>query len=272
MNKSELAAKAAQLRRDLARMIGPGVPGHLGGAASIMDVVTWLYYEEMANRPEDPAWPDRDRLIFSKGHSGVAQYVALADRGYFPKEELGTLKQLGSRLQGHPDMHRLPGIEMSTGSLGQGLSVACGMAAGMKLDGLPGRVFAVVGDWELAEGQIWEAAMAASNFCLDNLVVILDNNEIQATDWVNRTFDTHPYPQKWAAFGFHVIELDGHDFDAIEAAFAGARANRGSGRPTVLIAHTHKGQGFPFALDTAAFHNGTMTPEQYAVATGEVQA
>ncbi len=272
MNAEGLKQKAAQLRRDLARMIGPGVPGHLGGSASIMDILTALYYGEMNHRPEDPSWPDRDRLIFSKGHAGVAQYVALADCGYFPKEDLATLKQLGSRLQGHPDMHRVPGIEMSTGSLGQGFSVACGMAAGMKLDGLPGRVFTVVGDGELAEGQIWEAAMAASNFHLDNLVVILDNNEIQATDRISATFDTHPYPEKWAAFGFHVIELNGHEFDEILDAFTKARANRGSGKPTVLIAHTHKGQGFPFALDTAAFHNGSMTPEQYAAAVGEVQA
>jgi len=272
MSVEFLTAKAAQLRRDLARMIGPGVPGHLGGSGSLMDLITALYYHEMKGDPANPALPERDRLILSKGHSGITQYVALADLGYFPKEDLATLKTLGSRLQGHPDMHRVPGIEMSTGSLGQGLSVACGMAAGMKIDGLPGRVFCCVGDGELAEGQIWEAAMAAAYYKLDNLVVILDNNEIQATDRIENCFDTHPYPEKWASFGFTVLECNGHDFEEILAAFDTARAQRGSGKPVVIIAHTHKGQGYPFALDTAAFHNGTMSPEQYAIAVGEAEA
>jgi len=272
MTAEQLQQKANQLRRDLARMIGPGVPGHLGGSGSLMDLVTALYYQEMNHDPKNPQWADRDRLILSKGHSGLTQYVALADCGYFPKEALGTLKQLGSMLQGHPDMHRVPGIEMSTGSLGQGLSVACGMAAGMKIDGLPGRVFCAVGDGELAEGQIWEAAMAAAHYKLDNLVGILDYNGVQATDFVENCLSTAPYPEKWASFGWTVIELNGHDMEDIFRAFAEARACRGKGKPVMLIARTHKGQGYSFAIDKAAFHNGTMTQEQYEIAIGEVQA
>lgn len=193
---------AKKLRYNIIKMIGPGVPGHVGGSCSIVDIITVLYFYKMKHHPSDPTWPSRDRLILSKGHAAIAQYSALAELGYFPMEELGKLKQLGSILQGHPDMLKVPGIEANTGSLGQGLSISCGIAMAGKLDKLDYRVYCILGDGEIAEGQIWEASMAATNFKLDNLTVFLDKNRIQATGTIIERFDTNPHKKNgWLTAG-----------------------------------------------------------------------
>ena len=249
------------LRYELVKMIGYGKPGHFGGSCSVAELIAALYYYKMKHDPKNPAWPERDRLILSKGHAGVMQYVALALQGYFPEEELLGLKTLGSPLQGHPDMHKVPGIEASTGSLGQGLSIACGMAAGLKIDGSVSRVYCIVGDGEIAEGQIWEAAMSASFYRLDNLTAIMDVNKVQAMGAVKDRFDTNPYPEKWAAFGWEVREINGHDMDEVVKALDWA--DTVEKKPAMIIAHTVKGKCIPFAENNPAFHNGTMTKEQY---------
>lgn len=270
MTTAELRAKAAQLRRDVARMIGPDKPGHLGGSCSLADIVTVLYYDVMRQDPKRPDWEARDRFLLSKGHAALIQYAALGDLGYFPREEEATLKTLGSRLQGHPDMRKLPGIEANTGSLGQGLSIACGMAAGLRLSGLDSCVYCCVGDGELAEGQIWEAAMAAGAFALDRLTAFVDVNGLQATGAIADRFATQPYAEKWSAFGWHVETCDGHDIEAIQAAIHACHAV--SARPSVILARTVKGKGFAFAENNAAFHNGAMTCEQYQQAIGGDEA
>lgn len=248
---------ANRIRAEVVRMVGPATPGHFGGSFSLAEIVSTLYFRVMKVDPKNPAWPDRDRLILSKGHAGIVQYAAMAVAGYFPVEELYTLKKLGSRLQGHPDLTKLPGIEANTGSLGQGLSMACGLAAGLRLDARPSRVYCIVGDGELAEGQIWEAAMAARVHKLDNLTAILDYNTVQAMGPVAERFDTTPYLQKWQAFGWHTVEADGHDVQSVTDAFAEAAAIRG--RPSIVIAHTIKGKGLDYAEGNAAYHNGTLT-------------
>lgn len=265
MTTAELREKAAQLRRDVARMIGPDKPGHLGGSCSLADIVTVLYYDVMRHDPKRPDWEARDRFLLSKGHAALIQYAALGDLGYFPREEEATLKALGSRLQGHPDMRKLPGIEANTGSLGQGLSIACGMAAGLRLSGHASRVYCCVGDGEMAEGQIWEAAMCASAFGLDRLTAIVDGNGLQATGAVAERFATQPHAEKWQAFGWHVETCDGHDIDAVKAAIGACHAAQ---RPSVILARTVKGKGFSFAENNVAFHNGAMTRAQYEQAMG----
>jgi transketolase len=259
-----LEQMANKIRYDIVKMIGVGKAGHLGGSCSIAEIVAVLYFHKMRHDPADPKWTERDRFILSKGHSALAQYAALAEAGYFSKDELNTLKQLGSMLQGHPDLKKTPGVEANTGSLGQGLSIACGMAAGLKLDGLSSRVYCIIGDGEIAEGQIWEAAMAAAFYKLDNLTAFLDVNGIQATGPVALRFDTNPLDVKWKAFGWHVIEIDGHDVGQIINAVDSAE--RIKGKPTIILARTTKGKGIPFAENNAAFHNGIMTEEQYQYA------
>jgi len=258
---SEFEKTAKKLRYNIIKMIGPGVPGHIGGSCSIIELITILYFHKMRHDPLNPKWSFRDRLVFSKGHAAIAQYSALAECGYFPIEELGTLKQLGSILQGHPDMLRVPGIEANTGSLGQGLSISCGIALAARLDKMDFRVYCILGDGEIAEGQIWEASMAASYYKLDNLTVILDKNSIQATGPIIERFDTNPHKEKWLANGWHVIEIDGHDFSEIEAALT--LSGQIKEKPSMIIAHTVKGKGVPFAENTSAFHNGIMSQEQY---------
>jgi len=260
----ELKKKAKSIRLNIVKMVGPGKAGHFGGSCSLAEIVSVLYFRKMRHYPEDPKWEDRDRLILSKGHGAIVQYAALAMCGYFPMDELWNLKKLGSMLQGHPDMKKTPGIEANTGSLGQGLSISCGIAAGAKLDGKDYKVYCIVGDGETAEGQIWEAAMAASFYKLDNLVGILDCNRIQATGPIAERFDINPVKEKWLAFGWHVIEIDGHDVEQIISALD--QADKVTGKPTMIIAHTVKGKGIPFAENTAAFHNGIMTREQYETA------
>ena len=260
-NVAKLNSAAQCLRYELVKMIGYGKPGHFGGSCSIAEIMAVLYYHKMKHDPKNPKWDERDRLILSKGHAGVMQYVALGMQGYFPEEDLKRLKLLGSPLQGHPDMHKVPGIEANTGSLGQGLSISCGMAAGLKIDGSESKVYCIVGDGEIAEGQIWEAAMAASYYKLDNLVCIMDSNKVQAMGAVKDRFDTNPHREKWEAFGWEVREVDGHDVGEIAEAFDWADTVKG--KPALILAHTVKGKCIPFAENNPAFHNGTMTKEQY---------
>ena len=260
----ELEKIAKKLRYEIVMMIGAGKPGHLGGSCSIADLVAVLYFHRMRINPEDPKWPDRDRLVLSKGHAVLTQYAALAELGYFPREELSTLKELGTKLQGHPEMVRMPGLEANTGSLGQGLSVACGMALAGRLDKKDYTVFCILGDGEIAEGQIWEASMTASYYELDNLVAILDKNTVQAMGPIVERYDTNPHAEKWRAFGWHVIEIDGHNINQIVDAFD--EADEVTGRPTMIVANTVKSKGVPFAEGKAQFHHGIMTQEQYETA------
>jgi len=263
-NIKELELMARRIRLDIVQMIGVGQKGHLGGSCSIADIVTALYFSKMRHNPADPSWPDRDRFLLSKGHAALAQYAALAESGYFSKDELKRVKRLGAMLQGHPDLNLTPGIEAITGSLGQGLSIACGIAAGLRLDGRSSRVYCVVGDGELNEGQIWEAAMAASAFKLDNLVAILDLNRLQAMGVTAERFNTNPIPEKWRAFGWHVREINGNDMASILRALDEADGVRG--RPKMIVAHTIKGAGIPFAENRVEFHNGQLDEAQYEAA------
>ncbi len=263
MNSSieELRERARELRLNIVKMVGPDKTGHFGGSCSIADVVAVLYFDKMKHDPKNPHWENRDRLVFSKGHAAIVQYAALGMCGYFPEEELTGLKRLGSMLQGHPDMRKTKGIEANTGSLGQGLSISCGIAAGARLDKKAYRVYCIIGDGEINEGQIWEAAMSASNFKLDNLTVILDRNRLQATGAIVDRFDTNPLKEKWEAFNWSVIEIDGHDIEQIADALD--EAEKVKGKPTIIIANTIKGKGIKIAENNASFHNGSMTQEQY---------
>jgi len=260
----QLEKIARKLRFDIVTMIGAGKPGHLGGSCSIAEIVAVLYFHKMHHDPENPKWPDRDRFLLSKGHAALTQYAALAELGYFHKEILNTLKELGTILQGHPEMLRVPGIEANTGSLGQGLSIACGMAMAGKIDKKDYRVYCILGDGEIAEGQIWEASMTAAFYKLDNLVAILDKNGVQATGPIVERYDTNPHPDKWKAFGWAVSEIDGHDIRQIAEALD--NADRIKGRPVMIVANTVKGKGVPFAEGKADFHHGIMTEEQYQTA------
>jgi len=268
MDHEALKEKARKIRTHIIRMIGVGKKGHLGGSCSIADVVAALYFHKMRLDPKNPRWVKRDRFLLSKGHAALAQYAALAELGFFPDAELDTVKKLGARLQGHPDMTDTPGIEANTGSLGQGLSIACGMAAGLRIDGSKSRVYCVVGDGEMDEGQIWEAAMAASVYKLDNLVAILDKNGIMATGAIEERFDSNPVVEKWKAFGWWVKEIDGHDMEAIVEVLD--EADGVLGQPKIIIAYTVKGKGVSFAEHQAAFHNGLLTQEQYDQALSEL--
>jgi transketolase len=263
-----LKRKALQLRYDVVEMIGVGKAGHLGGSCSCAEIVACLYFQKMRIDPKHPDKVDRDRFIMSKGHAALIQYAALAEAGFFPKEELKKVKTLGAMLQGHPDMTKTPGVEANTGSLGQGLSIANGMALGLRMDGKKSRVYVIIGDGELAEGQIWEAAMATTNFKIDNLVAIVDRNRLQATGIVAERFNTNPLAEKWAAFGWNVIQIDGHDVGQILDALDQAEAVQG--KPTVIIAETVKGKGLSFAENNAAFHNGAMSSEQFATAKNDL--
>jgi transketolase len=262
---------AINIRRDVVNMIGgDGHVGHLGGSCSSADIVAALYGHKMKFDPKNPQWEGRDKFIYSKGHAAIAQYAALAETGYFPVEELQTCKKLGSRLQGHPDRRKTPGIEAGTGSLGQGLSIANGMALAMRLDKKDNKVYCIMGDGEMAEGQIWEAAMSAASFKIDNIVAIVDKNCLQATGACADRFCTDPLPEKWKSFGWHVIEIDGHNVEEILAALD--EADTVKGKPTCIIAHTVKGKGISFAENVVGFHNGSLTKEQYETALKELDS
>ena len=264
----DLRKIAATLRGNLIEMIPPGKVGHLGGSSSIMDVVAALYFKHMKVF-DDPKNPLRDRCVFSKGHAVLAQYAAFVELGYVSHEDLHKVKTLDGTLQGHPDMDHTPGIEAVTGSLGQGLSVSLGMAFGLRVDKSESRVFCIVGDGELDEGQIWEAAMAAAAHKVDNLVAIVDRNRVQATDEIEKVLSVGDVPAKWAAFGWNVIEIDGHDMGQILDALDAAKACKG--KPTAIIANTVKGKGFPFAEGKAAYHNAALNEEEYKQALALVE-
>ena len=242
--------------------------GHPGGSLSIADILTYLYFEEMNVRPEEPKWKDRDRFVLSKGHTAPALYAVLAERGFFPKEDLKTLRHIDSYLQGHPDMKGTPGVDMSTGSLGLGISAACGMALSAKISGDDYRVYTIVGDGESEEGQVWEAAMFAAHYKLDNLCVILDWNGLQIDGPITEVMNPTPHDEKFAAFGFHVISIDGHDFGAIEAAFKEAKTVKG--KPTVIIAKTIKGKGVSYMENAVEWHGAAPKEEQYLQAIKEL--
>ncbi|MFA5699507.1 MAG: transketolase [Sphaerochaeta sp.] len=262
----DLRYKAITVRENILRMIPPGKVGHLGGSSSIADVMAALYFHKMNVNENDPKDPTRDRLIMSKGHAVLVQYACLAELGYFPKEELDKVKTYEGMLQGHPDMDRTPGIEAVTGSLGQGLSVSLGLALGLRLDKSESHVWTILGDGELAEGQIWEAVMASAVFKVDNLTAIVDFNEVQATSSTKEIFPIPNLPEKWASFGWNVIEIDGHDMGQILKAIDEATAHKG--KPTVIIAKTVKGKCFPFAEGKAKYHNAAMDEAEYQTALG----
>jgi len=259
---------AWDLRADIVKMIGVGKAGHLGGSCSLAEIVAALYFGKMHFDPKALHDPNRDRFLVSKGHSVLVQYAALVELGVIPREEIGKLKTLGGKLQGHPDM-MTPGMEAVTGSLGQGLSIATGMALTLRLKKSPAHVYVVIGDGELAEGQLWEAAMAAARYKLDSITGILDRNRIQATGPTKEIFDIPNLEDKWRAFGWNVLNVDGHDVGAILDVLDKAAAIQGS--PTVIVADTIKGKGVSFAENTAAFHNGIMTQEQYDKALAEIE-
>lgn len=265
----EIRKLATKIRRDVVEMLGgEGHVGHLGGSCSSADIVATLYGHRMRHDPRNPRWEGRDKLLFSKGHACIAQYAALCEYGYFGREELPKLKSFGAMLQGHPDRNKTPGIEANTGSLGQGLSICNGMALAAKLDNKDTRIYCIIGDGEMAEGQIWEAAMTAVVYKLDNVVAIVDRNRLQAMGPVAERFDTNPVAEKWQGFGWNVITIDGHDIQQIDAAFDRAEATKGV--PTVIIAETVKGKGVSFAENVVGFHNGSLTKEQYGQACREL--
>ena len=269
MNKLELQKTANEIRKDIVTAVHSAKSGHPGGSLSAADVFTYLYFKEMEIDPKNPKDPDRDRFVLSKGHNAPGLYSALAERGYFPKEDLVTLRHLGSYLQGHPDMKHIPGVDMSSGSLGQGISAAVGMALAGKMDGKDYRVFTLLGDGEIQEGQVWEASMFAGFRKLDNLVVIVDNNGLQIDGPVDQVCSPYPIDKKFEAFNFHVINIDAHDFDQIRAAFKEARETKGM--PTAIIAHSVKGKGVSFMENNVSWHGTAPNDEQYAVAMADLE-
>lgn len=263
-----LKSVSLAIKQDIVRMVSEAGSGHPGGSLSIADIVTVLFFDVMKHDPADHCWDGRDRFILSKGHACPAVYAALAESGYFPKEELATLRKMGSRLQGHPDMCKLPGLEASTGSLGQGLSIASGMALAMKMDKKPNRVFCIMGDGELDEGQIWEAAMTAAHYRLDNLCGIVDRNGLQIDGNTDDVKTLEPLSDKWRAFGWNVIEVDGHNLRELSDAMH--RFRHTHFRPTVIIAHTIKGKGVSFMENQAGWHGKAPSPEQAKAALHEL--
>ena len=273
MEQSEriaLRRAAARLRLDVLEEVFSAQSGHPGGALSSAEIFTWLYNKELNVDPAQPRWADRDRFVLSKGHSSPGLYAALARRGFFDPALLPTFRKSGSILQGHPDMKKIPGVDMTSGSLGQGVSAACGMALAAKLDGASWRVYTLLGDGEMEEGQVWEAAMFAAHKKLDNMCWIVDSNGLQIDGRVEDVAGPGPLDKKFEGFGFHVLKVDGHDFDALEAAFAAARAEKG--RPTVILASTVKGKGVSFMEDQAGWHGKAPNAEQYAQAKQELEA
>ena len=265
-----LKKTAAQIRLDILEEVHAASSGHPGGSLSIAEIITYLYFEEMNVDPKNPKWDARDRFVLSKGHTAPALYAALAEKGFFSRDELKKLRHVDSFLQGHPDMKGTPGVDMSTGSLGLGFSTACGMALTAKIDNKDYRTYTVVGDGESEEGQIWEAAMFASHYKLDNLCVILDWNGLQIDGPVTEVMNPTPHDKKFEAFGFHVISIDGHDFEAIAAAFDEAKTVKG--KPTVIIAKTVKGKGVSFMENQVGWHGSAPNDEQYATAVADVTA
>ena len=269
-SKKELAKIACNVRMGIIEGTFNAKSGHPGGSLSITEILTYLYFKEMNIDPADPKKSDRDRFVLSKGHAAPALYAVMAHRGYFPVDELKTLRKVDSRLQGHPSMNYLPGIDISSGSLGQGISAACGMALGAKLKGDAFRVYTILGDGEIEEGQVWEAAMYAAAKKLDNLVAFVDNNNLQIDGSVEEVNSPYPIPEKFAAFGWNVIEIDAHNFDEIEAALENAKATKG--KPTAIIAKSIKGKGVSFMENQVNWHGSAPNAEQYETALAELKA
>ena len=269
MDKLKLMKTANEIRKGIVRSVHSAKAGHPGGSLSAAEIFTYLYFEELNVDPEDPNKPDRDRFVLSKGHTAPGLYAALAERGFFPKEDLITLRHTGSYLQGHPDMKCIPGVDMSSGSLGQGVSAAVGMALAAKLSGDDYRVYTLLGDGEIQEGQVWEAAMLAAHRKLDNFVLIVDNNNLQIDGRVDEVNSPYPIDKKFEAFNFHVINIDGNDFEEIDAAFNEARTVKG--RPTAIIAKTVKGKGVSFMENEASWHGKAPNDEQFKVAMEDLE-
>ena len=269
MNKLELMKTANEIRKGIVTAVHSAKSGHPGGSLSAADIYTYLYFEELNIDPKDPKKADRDRFVLSKGHTAPGLYSTLAHRGFFPVEDLTTLRHTGSYLQGHPDMKHIPGVDMSSGSLGQGISAAVGMAISAKLSNEDYRVYTLLGDGEIQEGQVWEAAMLAGFRKLDNLVVIVDNNNLQIDGAIDEVNSPYPIDKKFEAFNFHVITIDGNDFDQIEAAFKEARETKGM--PTAIVAKTVKGKGVSFMENQVGWHGAAPNDEQYAVAMEDLE-
>ncbi len=270
LSNKQLALEAAKARLLGVTMVYEAASGHPGGSLSCMDVLTALYFDEMNVDPKNPKWQDRDRFVMSKGHCSPALYPVLALRGFFPVEELHMFRRIDGHMSGHVEMKYVPGVDMSTGSLGQGISTAVGMALGAKLKGQSYRVYSILGDGEVAEGQVWEAMMAAAKYKLDNLCAIVDVNGLQIDGRTCDVMPTEPLDKKFESFGAHVITIDGHDFDAIKAAFAEARTVKG--QPTVILAKTIKGKGVSYMENNAGWHGKAPNAEQYAQAKAELEA
>ena len=268
MNEQMLKEQAKEIRKDIVTMIGQAKSGHPGGSLSAAEIVTYLYFEEMNVDPANPGWEDRDRFVLSKGHAAPVLYAALARRGFFPVEELSTLRKIGSHLQGHPDMRKVPGVDLSTGSLGTGFSAATGIAMACKLDKKENYVYTLLGDGELQEGQVWEAAMSAAHYKLDNLIAFVDNNGLQIDGNIDDVLSPNPIDAKFAAFGWHVLTIDGHDFQQITAAVAAAKTEKG--RPTMIVAKTVKGKGVSYMENQAGWHGSAPSEEQVTAALAEL--
>ncbi len=268
--KKQLQMEACKVRMGVIESTHGAKAGHPGGSLSAADVFTYLYFKEMNIDPKNPKWEERDRFVLSKGHTAPGLYAALANRGFFPVEDLPTLRHIDSYLQGHPNMNTVPGVDMSTGSLGQGVSVAVGMALGAKHQGKTYRVYTLLGDGEIQEGQVWEACMAASHYKLDNLCVIVDNNGLQIDGDIAKVMSPYPIVDKLEAFGFHVEAVDGHDFEALEAAFRKAKEVKGA--PTAIVMSTTKGKGVSFMENNAGWHGKAPNDQEYAKAMDELKA
>ena len=269
MNKLELMKSANEIRKGIVTALHSAKAGHPGGSLSATEIFTYLYFEEMNVDPKDPKKADRDRFVLSKGHTAPGLYSTLAQKGFFPKEDLVTLRHTGSYLQGHPDMKHIPGVDMSSGSLGQGISAAVGMAIAGKLDNADYRVYTLLGDGEIQEGQVWEASMLAAHRKLDNLVVIVDNNNLQIDGAITEVNSPYPIDKKFEAFNFHVINIDGNDFDQIDAAFKEAKTVKG--QPTAIIAKTVKGKGVSFMENQVGWHGKAPNDEEYKIAMEELE-
>ena len=269
MDKLKLMKTANEIRKGIVSSVHSAKAGHPGGSLSAADIFTYLYFEELRIDPKEPKKADRDRFVLSKGHTAPGLYSALAERGYFPKEDLLTLRHVGSYLQGHPDMKHIPGVDMSSGSLGLGISAAVGMAIAGKMDDADYRVYTLLGDGEIQEGQVWEASMLAASHKLDNLVVIVDNNNLQIDGTIEEVNSPYPIDKKFEAFNFHVIKIDGNDFDQIDAAFKEAKTVKG--QPTAIIAKTVKGKGVSFMENQVGWHGKAPNDEEYKVAMEELE-
>ena len=268
--KKQLSLKACKVRQHIIEGTFNAKSGHPGGSLSAADIITYLYFKEMRVDPKNPKWEDRDRFVLSKGHAAPALYGALAAKGFFPEDEIKNLRKPGSFLQGHPDMKGVPGVDMSTGSLGQGVSCAVGMALAGKVTGKDYRVYAVLGDGEIQEGQVWEAAMFAAHKKLDNLTIFIDNNNLQIDGTMDEVNSPYPIPEKFEAFGWHTVEIDGHDFDQMEKAVEEAKSVKD--KPTAVIMHTVKGKGVSFMEDQVGWHGVAPNAEQYENAMNELKA